>query len=393
MKKSLVALAVMAAAGAVSAQSVTLSGEYAFGYKNGNAAGSSLPTTTANGTIPAVATKYAGFGTDTAAVKFEATEDLGGGLKAKASVSAGGLARGGSVGGEDAAISLSGGFGTILLTTAESGNGLRQRAEAGGPVFNFEGEVFGAASNLDEIRYTSPSFDGFRGYASYTDRGAANSVDAATGKYIANAGLGLGSDGQTVGQPTVGFGALYANGPIDARVDYTNYRRQKSTEVLSTTIPVAPAVQAAGSNDTKDRIRLSGSYDFGVVKLGAGFSRQTRVSLDTTNVPGGTFGAGNLNPVVETALGVSAPFGPVTVGAFYARSKQSSYTNTNNKKVNDGSNKTGFSFGLKYDFSKRTFLTSNIASWKDSVAEAAAAKTNASYKKGTNFEVLVHHKF
>jgi predicted porin len=389
MKKSLVALAVMAAAGAVSAQSVTLSGEYAFGYKNGNAAGSSLATATA----PAVATKYAGFGTDTAGIKFEATEDLGGGLKAKASVSAGGLARGGSVGGEDAAISLSGGFGAILLTTAESGNGLRQRAEAGAPVFNFEGEVFGAASNLDEIRYTSPSFDGFKGYASYTDRGTVDTVDASTGKYTANAGLGLGSAGLTVGQPTVGFGALYANGPIDARVDYTNYRRQKSTKVLSTTVPVPPAVQAAGSNDTKDRIRLSGSYDFGVVKLGAGFSRQTRVSLDTTNVPGGTFGAGNLNPVVETALGVSAPFGPVTVGAFYARSKQSSYTNTNNKKVNDGSNKTGFSFGLKYDFSKRTFLTSNIASWKDSVAEAAAAKTNASYKKGTNFEVLVHHKF
>jgi predicted porin len=368
MKKSLVALAVMAAAGAVSAQSVTLSGEYAFGYKNGRpAAGVGI-------------LKQAGFGTDTAGIKFEATEDLGGGLKAKASVSAGGLARGTGVSGEDAAISLAGGFGTILLQTAESGNGLRQRAEAGAPVFNFEGEVFGAASNIDEVRYTSPSFDGFKGYASYVDRGDITTFDTSTPpKAIPNAGLGLGSQGKTVGQPTIGFGALYANGPIDARADITVSRRRLSTLV--------------DTNNNTNRFRISGSYDFGVVKLGAGFSSQGKEATSLVGTTTTTANAKNANKVVETALGISAPLGPVTVGAFYAKSKQNASDIPSLAFKDAGSNKTGFSFGLKYDFSKRTFLTSNIASWKDSVAEEKAAKAKTNYQKGSNFEVLIHHKF
>ena len=97
MKKTLLALAVVAASGAAFAQSATLSGSYSF----------RLPSTKVAGV------STAGFGTDTAAIALVATEDLGGGLKATAKVSLGGMMRDGAGTGEDASVSLSGGFGTI----------------------------------------------------------------------------------------------------------------------------------------------------------------------------------------------------------------------------------------------------------------------------------------
>ena len=99
MKKTLLALAVVAASGAAFAQSATLSGSYVFGYQSTKVGG----VTTA------------GIGTDTAAIALVATEDLGGGLKATAKVSLGGMMRDGAGTGEDASLVLSGGFGSIDL--------------------------------------------------------------------------------------------------------------------------------------------------------------------------------------------------------------------------------------------------------------------------------------
>ncbi|MEY3782232.1 MAG: hypothetical protein RIS97_410, partial [Pseudomonadota bacterium] len=80
MKKTLLALAVVAASGAAFAQSATLSGSYAFGYQSATSA---------------AGVRTAGIGTDTAAIALVATEDLGGGLKATAKVSLGGMMRDG----------------------------------------------------------------------------------------------------------------------------------------------------------------------------------------------------------------------------------------------------------------------------------------------------------
>jgi predicted porin len=361
MKKSLVALAVMAAAGAVSAQSVTLSGQYSFGYAQNKS------TAQVGG---AELAKASGFGTDTAAVKFSATEDLGGGLKATAAVSAGNLARGGSVAGEDATLTLAGGFGSVRMGTVESGNGIRVRAEAGAPVLNLETEVFSAASNLDTIAYTSPDLSGFKLGVSYTDRGegiAAKPAIPAVGTTPAvpavlaggnDTGLGFGTAGQTTRQPTIGFSVSYANGPINAAADLTTYTRKDSTKV--------------NSNNDKNRFRISGNYDLGVVKLGAGFS-----NLKKTTAGG---------KVVETAFGLSAPLGPVTVGAFFATQKTSTSVGTTGKN-------TGSTFGLKYDLSKRTNVTSNFATWKRSSFNAATGVLAATSSKNNRFEVLMNHTF
>ncbi len=331
MKKSLVALAVLATAGTAFAQSsVTLSGSYAFGF-------ASDKNSTFAGNVE-TAVKGSGFGTDTAGFKMAAVEDLGGGLKLAASISAGGAARGGSLGGEDAQMAISGGFGRVTMGTVESGNGIRPRASAGAPVLNLEGEVFSPASNIDFIAYQSNSFSGLSFGASYVDRGAAGS----------GVGLGAGTTGAADNQPSLTANVTYANGPIDARVDATFWTRKKSAEVAGSVL--------------NNRIRASASYDLGVVKLGAGFSTLKRVD--------------NLKGTTEFAAGISAPLGPVTVGAFFA-----------NQTTKDTQKKNGFTVGASYALSKRTSISSNIGQW--TWKNNAGNKTNS----GNHFELLVGHNF
>jgi hypothetical protein len=334
MKKSFIALAVLAAASVASAQStVTLSGNYTFGYKSNK---------DINGT------RAAGFGTDTAAVKFAATEDLGGGLKASAQVTAANLNRGGAVSGEDAKLDLMGSFGTITLGSMEVGNSILGRAQAGGPTLNFDGGkgnggVLQGALSADVVKYTSPNYGGLSFNAGYFDHGAASVT-----------GLGAGTTGGGARQPAVMFGVDYANGPIDAGIDVTAYQKKNST--ITSAVGVTPVTRVYNSNES-NRVRVSGSYDLGVAKLGAGFANYTPVSGDKTS---------------ELALGVSAPVGPVTLGAFFANSKTGTVKHT------------GFSFGAKYDLSKRTNVVAKVASWKDNVAGST---------KGSRYDMLVSHSF
>ncbi len=343
MKKSLVALAVLASAGGAFAQSsVTLSGTYAFGFayqKDSKFTG---------GTENAV--KHSGFGTDTAEIKLTAVEDLGGGLKLSALVGAENLARGGAVAGTDARIDLSGGFGKVSMGTVESGNGIRPLSQVDAPVLNLEGEVFDKASNIDFVGYQSPSFSGLSFGLSYTDRGPSGTpATTSTAAISAGQGLGYGSTGPTDKQPSITANATYGNGPINARIDVTAYTRKDSADVNIT-------------NNLSNRFRVSGNYDLGVVKLGAGFSQLKKTQSAKT--------------VREAAFGVSAPLGPVTVGGYFALQREK-----------DGVRKDGFSVGAKYDLSKRTSISSNVASWR--WKDNGGNKTDS----GNHFELLMNHNF
>ena len=138
MKKTLLALAVIAASGAAFAQTATLSGNFTYGYQANKVAGVST----------------AGLTTDTAAIALVATEDLGGGLKATAKVSLANMMRDGAGTGEDAFVSLAGGFGTVSMGAVETDDGL-SRARPG-PQWGLDGKVHGANTNIDYISYTSP---------------------------------------------------------------------------------------------------------------------------------------------------------------------------------------------------------------------------------------------
>jgi predicted porin len=357
MKKSLVALAVLASAGGAFAQStVTLSGTYSFGFA------SNKGSTFAGNVETAV--KGSGFGTDTAAIKLAAVEDLGGGLKLAASVTAANLSRGSAVVGEDARMDLSGGFGKLTLATLESGTGIRPLSQVGAPVFNLEGEVFNPASNIDLIGYQSASFGGLSFGLGYSDRGArtvpANTATGTVSVPASGTGLGLGTTGDASAQPSLTPNVSYSNGPISARLDVTVWTRKESA--------------AVASNKNNNRFRLSGNYDLGVVKLGAGISQQRQVAV-----------AGVVTKQTEFGLGVAAPLGPVTVGAYYANQKTTGTAAS--APANFLGKKDGFTVGAQYDLSKRTNITSNFATWKHK-------DTNGNkVASGNHFEVLMNHNF
>jgi predicted porin len=325
MKKTLLALAVVAASGAAFAQSATLSGSYVFGYQSNKVGGKTT----------------AGIGTDTAAISLVATEDLGGGLKATAKVSLGGMMRDGAGTGEDASLSLSGGFGTITMGTIESDDGL-SRAYAGAPVIGLDGKVHGGNANIDVLGYTSPELaPGLRAGVSYVDRGP----------IAAQTGLAAGTTGDTGAQPSITGNIAYKAGPIDARFDVTSWTRQSVLSVVTSATTVTTTTGIA-----KNRFRVSGNYNLGMAKLGLGYSQLKRTTGSKTT---------------QLEAGVSASFGATTVGAVY---EQQETTNT--------AKRTGFTVGAQYNLSKRTNVSAGYATWK-----AAGSTAN------TSFRVLVGHSF
>jgi predicted porin len=323
MKKTLIALAVLAASGASFAQA-TITGNYTFGYKQTQAAG---------------AAQTSGIGTDTAAVTFAASEDLGGGLKAAAQVSIASAYRGATVGGEDAKLTLTGGFGQLTMGTVESANGLLAIGSSGASGFGLDGatNVISGSTNLDVIGYGLPLGNGLTLGVSYTDVGTAAGVPT----------LGAGTTGAAIGQSSWTVGVTYAAGPLALKLDTTAYNRNGDTDVTS--------------NAGQSRYRLSGAYDLGMVRLSAGYSRKSN-SGDKTEY--------------ETLIGFKVPVGAVTAGLDYATAS----TDTAGVKSLE---KQGYSLGVSYALSKRTSVSASYLNWD----------TRGVSGSNTGFRTFVSHSF
>jgi len=338
MKKTLIALATLAAvSGTAFAQSsVSLTGGIAYGYQSTTTTADAVASTAASETaayVPGVAAKNnakaSGFGMDTAAIKLTVTEDLGGGLKATGVITAAGMARGNAVTGEDMSLTVAGGFGSVLVGQIEIGSGIRGLAQAGAPVNNMEGEVLAAASaGTDIVKYSAPAINGITFSGSLTEN-----------KGIAT---GLEAGATNVGASAYTVGAAYANGPLNVSIDTTNWNSEAAT----------------GKADS--RYRLSANYNLGVATVGAGMENQKLVGGATNKY---------------SMIGVSAPFGAVTVGAAFVKNDTSATAGT----------KTGSTFGASYALSKRTSLNAHYATW-----EAAEANGAAKNKKTT---LLLAHSF
>jgi Gram-negative porin len=315
MKKTLLALAVLAASGAAFAQSATLSGDFYYGFQSTKVGG----------------VKTAGIGTDTASVALTATEDLGGGLKATAKMSIIDLTRDTGDTKNNAFVSLAGGFGVVSMGAVESDDGI-SRAYAGAPVIGLDGKVHGANSQIDYVSYTTPQFvPGLTAGVSYVDRGTTTDT-----------GLAAGTTGKAKAQPSITANLTYGAGPISARFDVTQWTRKDDADVAS--------------NKVNNRFRISGNYDLGMVKLGAGYLQVKRINGgDTTK---------------QAEFGISAPIGATTVGAVYENFKQGTVE------------KNGFTIGAQYNLSKRTNVSAGYAQWK-TVGQAS----------DNSFRVLVGHSF
>lgn len=302
MKKSLIALAVLAASGAAMAQSsVTLYGvaDVVIHKDKG------------------VDTKMTSGGVSTSRFGFKGTEDLGGGLKANFKFEQGVDLTNGAAGnfGREAWLGLSGAFGEVQMGNTYSA--LDNVAAAADPAFDSNvidptnilasrGYTFSPTSN---ILYVSPSFGGFQGYVSY-------SLPSST--------------------KVMSLGATYANGPVAVAFGY-----QDDSDV-------------GGDKYTT----INGSYDFGMAKLLAGWGK-TKNGDDKDYFIGVDVPVAS-NVVVSAGYAVSKPaagdsaksFG---VAAAYLLSKRTTayvgYRDDNSAAVlNNGGVDSRIGVGIKHTF-------------------------------------------
>jgi predicted porin len=328
-------LAVLATAGTAFAQSsVTLSGLVHAGYQkapNGNK----------------------GFALTDYEFTLAATEDLGGGLRAVASMAiidsvrtdSTGLVAAtnvnstvGTTGGNagfrsglgrnNTSLGLAGGFGSLYYHSIRSGDLITRAMVAPASLHDGIYDTSGiiARAPIDYVIYTTPIFGGFNASLGYAESSFDGNVTPAT--------------------KTAVLGANYANGPIAAGLAY------KSS---------SGAAFVAGVRKTN--LEGFGTYDFGVAKLGVGFDTKRAATATASTTEKNAF-----------ALGVSAPLGPVVIGVNYAK------RNTNKM----------FEAVAQYAFSKRTQLNVSIGKQQGPGATNFFAPATA---EGGQYRIKLQHAF
>jgi len=301
MKKTLVAMAVLAASGAAMAQSnVTLYGIVDVWV------GQTSNTTAAG--VKTSLSKVDSGGLGGSRWGMSGSEDLGGGLKAIFRLEQGFNADDGTdaVSGfnRNAYVGLEGGFGTVIvgktwtamddvIGASNSGFDSALSATRGvttvnqGRTSTFTGSYADSPGNT--IKYTSPSFGGVSGSASY-------SLDETAG----------------VKNDTVDFSLSYGAGPVAANVAYQTRGDFTGTDDLKLTV-------------------LNGSYDLGVAKLLASYGQVKLAAAKTT----------------EFQIGADFPLSAaLTLSVGFAQSKENA-AGANEKR-------TGYSIAAGYSLSKRT---------------------------------------
>ncbi len=318
MKKTLVALAVVAASGASFAQ-VAITGTYAFGYKS---------TTNVDGK----ANDSSGLGMDTSYVQFAASEDLGAGLKASAQMSLDGLTRAGAFGG-DSSIAIEGGFGKFYMTNSRGPDTMTDYVKG---AVGMDGKVFSLITTSDTMAYLTPElFPGFKiqfqTIESAINQGSEN---------VSPIGLGAGAAGAAVTATTTANAQRrndvrfqYAKGPLAAAINFLAFDQQ------------GDAALPANYNNAKNAARGYVRYDFGVARVGAAIYQLNY----------------NVGKRTDTMLAVNVPLGSLDLGAEWAqRAKDGTLTAGS---VSGDYTATGTALSAKYNLSKRTAVIGTYSRW------------------------------
>lgn len=360
MKKSLIALAVLAASGAAMAQSsVTLYGVADVWVGQVKTEINTGATATAAATSTSdKQTKIDSSGVNSSRWGLKGTEDLGGGLKANFvvesgfNIDTGAQADATRLFNRQATVGLSGAFGAVNLgrqTTAYD-------------------TLRGATNNtLDAAIFATTASVWGNGIADYSSR-ADNSIAYSTPDFGGISGavvLGLGENKTDGLKATKNYSAhiKYANGPV--LVGYAHQvENSRNAAVAAVVAPFTPALAIPASNNADIKYNLlAGSYDFGVAKLTGGYNEAKQ---------------GNVKDK-EYQVGVAVPFGAATVAAGYTHSKSESAAGTNNGR--------GYSLLGTYDLSKRTRLYAGAFN-----TETETSNGNNSVKK-TVAAAGVRHSF
>jgi predicted porin len=351
MKRSLIALAVLATAGLASAQStVTL-----YGLADVYLGSTKLKTTVGGVSTSLRQTVIDSGGFNTSRFGLKGSEDLGGGLKANFLLEAGydistGAANNytnpytgqtsNAIFGRQSWVGVSGGFGEIKLGKMWTPYDEVKGSGAGA----FDANIFAPANAIwasntyqdrpgNSIYYSTPNFSGF----------------SAAGMYSFGENKGRNAQGLLLKAGEIGsLNVQYAGGPVAVALAYQIERQGNLT---------------VGANPNKVKYtQLNGSYDFKVAKLLAAYG----------NVKEGNAKAN------EYQIGVDVPLGAVTVSTGIANSKVTGVSAAAIKS-------TAFGLAAKYELSKRTFLYTGL--------QLTKVKTTGVEAKTDTFAAGVQHKF
>jgi predicted porin len=338
MKKSLIALAVLAASGASMAQStVTLYGiaDLWFGSVKSEAAGQSLTQT-----------KLDSGGVNGSRWGMKGSEDLGGGLKANFDFQQGisldtgaGTSTAATAFSRQSWVGVSGGFGAVRL--GRTTTPFDDVAGASHAVFDSAlsptVRVFATSAYVGRYNnmmyYQAPDMGGFSGAIAY--------------------GLGEDKTATTSASSNMDFNLTYAAGPLSLQFAYQ-------------TLDIANTV--ALPNDKKFMV-LGAKYAFGPATLKANYGKADNIG-----------NAANFD-ATDLQIGVDYAVSPaLTVSASYAKSDD-------NKTAGQfESARKGFGLAAAYTLSKRTFVYGGFESDSATVANTSDTKT-------TVFAVGMQHRF
>ena len=355
MKKSIIALAVLAASSASFAQ-VTITGNYTAGYKTSTNAPNkgtplqqgiqSVTQALAGGSGGNPVGDSSGLGIDTSLITFTAKEDLGGGMNVAAEMSIDGLNRGGVSGG-DSSLKLTTSLGRLTLQTYKPVDYLSGGISGVGGV-GMDNKVFSSRGLKESVGFDTKLGPVYVGIAHLEQASVSSSTTSGVGM-----GLGVGGGGAagTTGQRMNSLSATYVGGALIANVNYLVYDGRTDNV----------------NSSYKDVIRTSASYDFGFAKLGGGLSVLTTTGGST---------------LTDSMIAVSVPVGAMTLGANFAQETSAgtvAQTFPGPLPLIAGAldqTRSGYGLSATYAISKRTSLIANYANWLSAEGKDRSSETN-----------------
>ena len=364
MKKSLIAIAALAAAGAAAAQSsVTMYGQVNTGYEY------SKTDTTIDG--KKTTTKTTGFQNDrvnTSRLGFKGQESLGNGLSATFALEMGFDSADGefadSAFNRKATVGLKGAFGEVRIGKDST------------PMNEFDGS-FKAIDRTDSLAKIDPDGSGSKVdlKAAFTDRPTGLFYNGTFSGVSVSAAIGNNSERtKTEGVTTkkddsavYGLGLGYNGGAWAVGAAFQH----------ETAKGFSSSVAKSEYNDKVTNYGVGASYDFTVAKVYG----QYKGGQYKNKLP-----AGGKYSYDQFAIGVSAPFGATTLSAEYGynKAKQTADTTANVTKFKGNV----FAVQAEYAFSKRTSLVARagqVADWKN--------KTTNDKSSTQEYTVGLRHKF
>ena len=298
MKKTLVALAAVAATGGAMAQAV-MTGYIAFGYESA--------TSSANATT-------SGMGMDDAEINFAIAETIEGVGKLSAAMGFTNGGKGNAAVGNDATIKLTTDSGTaVTMGTTKGASYLTGGLAAVGTNYNWDlsGRLFSSRSVNDAVSVKIPLMEGVSVSVAHSE--------AAVSSYW----TGTGAAGNGTEQRYNTASLDYAAGALAVNAGYRAYDNTTNSSTSS----------------ANTRNRAAASYNLGVAKVGLGY--------ESTQYMYG-------NSKTDSLLGVNVPMGAVSLGVQVAQ-----VATSGNASAASNYNRNGYLLGANYNLSKQTYIAAH----------------------------------